>query len=315
MVFPKLCVDFVAYLGVRLVATVAEVLSAESVRALAKFLSWLAADVLKIRRRVIVENLGYAFPAVTAAERQQLVRKMWEHLFLLAYEILLTPRKIHETNWRKFVRLCKHEGPLLDILRGRPLVLVTGHFGNFEIGGYVLALLGVPLYSVARPIDNPFLDRFLTRLRTAGGQMLIPKLGATEAVDQVAKEGKTVAFLADQSAGPKGCFVDFFGRKASTFKAVALVSLVHQAPIVVCYARRRERVFQFDLEVLGVFDPLRDSHVSADVPSITQWFTTVLEEEIRQHPEQYWWLHRRWKEQPPLRRKELAELPSAKQAA
>lgn len=295
----KLLVDLMAYVGIRTVATVVEVLSPEAVQALARFLAWLATDLFKIRRRVVMENLAYAFPELPESQRQHLARKMWEHLFLLAYEILLTPRKVHQTNWRRFVRLCGHERPLAEILANRPVVLVTGHFGNFEIGGYVLALLGVPLCSVARPIDNRFIDKFLTRLRTAAGQVLIPKVGATEAVDQAVRESKTVAFLADQSAGPKGCFVDFFGRKASTFKAVALLSLVHQAPIVVCYARRRKKLLQFDLEVIGVFDPLGPHSIPTDVKSITQWYTSLLEAGIRQDPVQYWWLHRRWKDQPP----------------
>ena len=297
--FFRIVRDYVAYLAVRLVAAVAETLPPDMVLGLTKFLSWLAADVLRIRRSVLEENLAHAFPKEDRRFRHQLIRQMWQHLFLLGYEILLTSRKVHQTNWRKYVRLENHRGILRMILSGRSVILVTGHFGNFEIGGYVLGLLGVPPCSVARPIDNPFLDRFLTRFRTASGQMIIPKKGATEKVDRLVQEGKVVGFLADQSAGPKGCFVDFFGRKASTHKAVALLSLTQKVPLVVCYAVRGKRPFQFALKVAGVFEPTQDSSHLGDVTSLTQWYSTLLEEAIRQNPEQYWWIHRRWKDTPP----------------
>jgi KDO2-lipid IV(A) lauroyltransferase len=312
----KIVLDLIAYVAVRSLAMIAQILTPDSAASLARFLAWVAADLVKVRRRVIEENLSVAFPEASAADRQRLTRRMWEHLFLLGYEILLTERKIHETNWREFVRLENHRDALRFILAGRPVVLVTGHFGNFEIGGYALALLGVPLCTVARPIDNPFLDRYLSRFRTASGQIVVAKIGATEKVDQLAREGKTVAFLADQAAGPKGCFVDFFGRKASTFKAVSLLSLAHEAPLVVCYALRVDRPFQFVLRVAGIFDPKQDRDPPHDVPSVTQWFTRLLEDGIRQKPEQYWWLHRRWKDWPPARElTRRSSVPLARHAA
>lgn len=297
--FLQLIVDYLAYVAVRMVAIMVEVLPPDQVRGVAQFLAWIAADVLKIRASVLTENLRLAFPEQSDLERKQLIRRMWEHVFLLGYEILLTARKVHETNWRDYVRLCGHEEPLRKLLEGRPLILVTGHFGNFEIGGYVVSLLGVPLCSIARPIDNPFLDRYLRRLRSGAGQILIPKHGASDAVDHAARQGKTIAVLADQSAGPKGCFVDFFGHKASTFKAVAVLCLLHQAPLAVCHARRTSELFRFNLRVTGFFDPRVDQFPKHDVTAITQWFTSLLEAAIREAPQQYWWLHRRWKEKPP----------------
>jgi KDO2-lipid IV(A) lauroyltransferase len=307
--------DYLAYLAVRAVATLAEALPLQIVLGLTKFLAWLAADVLQIRRAVLEENLSHAFPKNDIQFRHQLIRQMWEHLFLLGYEILLTTRKIHETNWRNFVRLEDHRDILRVILSGRSVILVTGHFGNFEIGGYILGLLGIPPCSVARPIDNPFLDRFLARYRTASGQMIIPKKGATEQVDRLVREGRVVGFLADQSAGPKGCFVDFFGRKASAHKAVALLSLTQGVPLAVCYAVRGERPFQFTLKVAGVFDPTKPSSQIADVVSLTQWYNTLLEEAIRGRPEQYWWIHRRWKDTPPKAKSILGEEPLLGQKA
>ena len=100
---------------------------------------------------------------------------------------------------------------------------------------------------------------------------------------------------------PKGCWVEFFGRPASAHKAIALLALDHDAPIVICASRRRERPLEFEVALVDVADPREAGDEAASVRQLTQWYTRRLEEVIRQTPEQYWWLHRRWKEPPPAR--------------
>ena len=130
------------------------------------------------------------------------------------------------------------------------------------------------------------------------------------AVAQAQKSGGTLVILGDQHAGPKGCWVDFFGRPASSHKAVAVFCLAHNAPMVVTYARRREnRPMQFELGIAGVYDPLTDGDKS--VSQLTQWYSDRLEEVIREAPEQYWWLHRRWKEPPKRRRRSRKDAPAS----
>ena len=93
----------------------------------------------------------------------------------------------------------------------RPTVLVCGHYGNFEVSAYVLGILGFPSYTIARPLDNPYLDRFLNDFRGLTGQYILSKTGSSKQVEAVLAGGGILALLGDQYAGPKGCWVDFFG--------------------------------------------------------------------------------------------------------
>jgi KDO2-lipid IV(A) lauroyltransferase len=259
-------------------------------------LAWLLGDVVKLRGRVVEDNLVHAFPEMSAAERRRLIRGMWEHLLVMVVEIAHAPRKIHETNWRDFIRL-RGEAPLLRLLlEDRPTLVTTAHFGNFEAAGYILGLLGFKSHTVARRLDNLYLDEFVNRFRSATGQYIIPKNGGYDQILWVLAHGGIMTFLADQAAGPKGCWVQFFGRQASAHKAIALLALEHQAPVVVSYARRLGRPMQFELATYAVADPKHGGEEFASVRALTQWYTARLEDIIRTQPDQYWWLHRRWKD-------------------
>ena len=178
----------------------------------------------------------------------------------------------------------------------RPLVTVSGHFGNFEVAGILGGLMGFPSFAVARPLDNPLLDRFVNRFRQRTGQFILPKRGSAKQIDALLQQGGTLMLLGDQAAGPNGCWVEFFGRPASCHKAVALFSLVNRAPMMLSYCRRLDRPMQFELGITAVFDPQIDE--ISGVKELTQWYSEQLEQMIRQAPGQYWWLHRRWKSRP-----------------
>ena len=292
----KSLVDYLVYLVVRIVICFAQAIDLQTGQRLAQAIAWLFGDVLRIRRAVVEDNLCHAFPHLSAAELRLLMRRMWEHLLLLALEVAHAPRRIHQTNWREFVRLRGVEPVVEILLSDRPALILTGHVGNFEIGGFMLGLLGFPTYTVARNLDNPHLDRFITRFRAATGQHIIPKNGGYEQILAVISRGGTLSFLADQYAGPKGCWVEFFGRPASAHKAIALLSLEHEAPVAVCCCRRMGEPLQFEMVTLGIADP-RDNRTEPDtLRGITQWYTRQLEAVIREIPDQYWWLHRRWKD-------------------
>ena len=292
----NLVLDYLAYLLVRVFICVVQATRVETGRVMAGWLAWLAGDVLKLRGKVVDENLRHAFGELSDEERRQLARRMWEHLFLLVLEVAHVPRKIHETNWRKFVKLRGVDQLVKALLTGRPIIIVTGHFGNFEVGGYLLGMLGYPTHSVARTLDNRFLNDFVGRFRGNTGQYIIPKNGGYDQILDVLAARGTMAFLADQAAGPKGCWVDFFGRPASTYKAIALLALEHDAPIAVCYARRSERPMNFEMVVSGIADPREMGNEIGSMRDLTQWYTGQLEAAIRRDPQQYWWVHRRWKD-------------------
>jgi KDO2-lipid IV(A) lauroyltransferase len=296
-------IDYLVCLVLRLLICFAQAIRVETGQGLARGLAWVLGDLFGVRGRVVDENLRAAFPGLSDAQRRQLTRRMWEHLFLLALEVAHAPRKIHETNWRQYVR---HRGVaelIRILLSDRPTVIVTAHFGNFEIGGFMLGMLGFPTFTVARNLDNPFLDRFLNRFRGATGQHIISKNGGYDEILQVLASGGTMSFLADQYAGPKGCWVQFFGRPASAHKAIALLSLEHDAPTAVCGCRRLGRPMQFEMQSIAIADPHASRAGVDTIHELTQWYSTHIEAMIRQSPEQYWWLHRRWKDtRPPKRR-------------
>ena len=289
--------DYCVYLLVRVFICVIQSLDFESCRVIAKGLAVLAAGTIGIRRDLVEENLKHSFPQWTEEQRRDLTRRMWEHLFLLVAEVAHCPRKIRETNWRKHIQLDQVESIHQLLCVDRPLILVTGHFGNFEIGGYLLGLLGYPSFTVARKLDNPYLNNFVERFRGMTGQFILSKHDGPDPIIEVLERNDTMAFLADQSAGRRGCRVEFFQRPASAYKAIALLSLQYNAPIAVCYATRNrsEKPLTFEMHVAGVYDPLNPTPGLDDVKRLTQWYTTLLEEGIRRYPDQYWWIHNRWK--------------------
>jgi KDO2-lipid IV(A) lauroyltransferase len=285
----------------------------------------MACDLVRLRRRVVDENLQRAFPHFSADQRSELARRMWEHLFLMVCEIAHAPRKVHDTNWRRFIRF-RNQAPMMRLLWSeQPKVVVAGHYGNFELGGYTMGLFGFPTYAVARPLDNEYLDRFVKQFREAKGQHILPKQGSADEIAELLAKNRTLSVLGDQHAGAKGCWVDFFGAPASTHKAIALFALSNNAPLAVGYARRLGGPLCYEMgieavaEMGGKIQSAELSHRCDDGPGrkvgvlpvhtitretcglneLTQWFTTVLENIIRQAPEQYWWVHRRWKGEPP----------------
>ena len=299
----RLWLDYLAYLAVRSVVACAQMLSIEQSYALARFLGWVIYKVDSRHRQVGIDNLTQAFgDQLTAAKRDQIVRGVYRHFCMMLMEILHTPRKLHLENWRGSIELAGL-APLMDhlISGNRPLIVLTGHYGNWELAGYLFGMFGFPTVSVARTLDNPYLERYLRAFREKTGQSLIPKTGGFEQMVEVLQNNRALTFLADQDAGQRGLFVDFFGQPASTHKAIALLAIEHQAPVAVGVARRIGPGFRYEIRCEDVIDPAELSGTADDVRILTQRFTSALERLIRQDPTQYLWLHRRWKHQPRVR--------------
>jgi Kdo2-lipid IVA lauroyltransferase/acyltransferase len=299
-------VDFSVYVVARILICIVQAMRIETGRRLARRLAWLFCRVLHVRGGVVDDNLAHAFPELSPAERLRVARRMWEHLFLLVLEVAHTPRKIHQTNWRDYVHLTNQAELVECLLDDRPVLIVAAHLGNFEVGGYVLGLFGFPTYTVARTLDNPYLDAFVNRFRGGTGQHMIPKNGGYDQIVEVLARGGTMTFLADQYAGSKGCWVEFFGRPASAHKAIALLALDNGALMSVCAVRRLGRPMQFELINYRSIDPHEAGNCLGATRELTQWYTTRLEELIRRTPDQYWWLHRRWKDTREKKREKTA---------
>jgi KDO2-lipid IV(A) lauroyltransferase len=307
----KPALDYAVYLLVRLVVGIAQALSIEQSYALGRALGGLLYRFDRRHRAVAEENLEHAFgDRYTAAERDAIIPGVYRHFATMLMEILHIPRKLHLETWRHRITL-RFPEPIVDrLLRGGPLIMVTGHFGNWEMAGYLFGVFGFPPNSVARTLDNPYLDRYLRAFRERTGQKLIPKTGGYDQMLDVLRRGGVLSFLADQDAGSNGLFVEFFGRPASTHKAIALLALEHRAPVIAGYARRVGPGFHYEVGCTAIIEPDEFTGSPDDVRLLTQRFTTALETAIRRDPDQYLWLHRRWKHQPRVRKKKAPSEPS-----
>ncbi len=244
------------YLLVRGVVGFAQAMSVEQSYAFARLLAAILHRVDRRHRAIGVDNLRQAFgDQYTPAEREAIVRRVYLHFCMMLMEILHIPRKLHPTTWRDRITLVGHERVLDRLLQGGPLIMLTGHFGNWEMAGYLFGVFGFPPNSVARTLDNPYLDAYLRTFRERTGQKMIPKKGGYDQMLEVLRTGGVLSFLADQDAGERGMFVDFFGRPASTHKAIAILALEHQAPVVVGYARRIGPGFRYEVGCTELIEP------------------------------------------------------------
>ncbi len=291
------------YFAVRVVMSLIQAVSMDTCATVTGWIAWLAADVFKIRGRVVDENLRIAFPEKCEQERQRIARRMWRHLLLMVCEVAHLQRKIHETNWRKYVEVRGKREWILAVSQPGPKVCVTGHFGNFEALGHVSNFWGFRTYTVARTLDNPHLDRLVARFRESMGQKILPKSDSAGQADEVLQTGGILALLGDQNAGRKGCVVDFLGRPASCHKALALFALLNRAPLLVSTCTRGGKPMHFVMSMDGCVEPTANPEEFASVEQLTQWYNDVLSSRIRQQPQQYWWLHDRWKEVAPAKRR------------
>ncbi len=291
--------DYLVYLAVRLAVCVLQALSPRAAGRLAGGLAWLAYRVDARHRKVADDNLRHAFPGLDARQRDARVRAVYRHFCGILTDIAQLPRAMNVRTWRRHLDL--DEGrPLVDqLLSGRPLMLATGHFGNWETAGYALGLLGFRTFAIARKLDNPYLDHFFRRrFRERTLQQILDKNDDYERIRGVLAGGGILATLADQDAGAKGLFVEFFGRPASTHKAVALLALEYDATILVSATPKVGEPLRYRSDIADVIRPGEYAGRPDAVRAITERFSAALEGLVRRHPEQYFWLHRRWKHQP-----------------
>jgi KDO2-lipid IV(A) lauroyltransferase len=300
--------DFAVYLLVRVVVCCIQSLSLPMAYRLAEMLAWLSYRVDRRHRLVAAENLCRAFPERfgDAAACDGMVRDVYRHCCKLLVEIIHLPRRMHASTWRRYVELDNGKQIIDTLLSGRPVMIVTGHFGNWEMSGYILAMFGFRTHAIARPLDNPYLDGFLRQFRERTGQKLLAKKGDFDQMETILKSGGVLGTLGDQDAGQRGLFVDFFGRPASTHKAIALLSLEHQVPLMIGGARRIGEPLRYRTWVEDMVFPEDYAARPDAVTAITQRFTTALERIVRKAPAQYFWLHRRWKHQPAKARRKVA---------
>ena len=249
-------------------------------------------------RKRALDNLRASFPEKSEKWLRDTGRRSFEHIAMLAIDVIFAPRLVKKYNWRAYSRYKNAEHAKWLMKEGKGLLLVTGHYGNFEIIGYLMGLFGFNIYSIARPLDNKFVNNYLYGVRRQAGQQIIDKKGAARLMENVSSNGATLCFIADQDAGRKGLFVDFFGRKASTYKSIGLLAITYNLPIVVGYGRRIGNRFFFELGAKRIIFPQEWANKDDPLLWVTSEYTRAIEQFVREDPTQYWWLHRRWKHRP-----------------
>lgn len=301
--------DYLVYFVVRATIALVQLLPWDLALGLARLLAWVAYRVNRRHRLVAAENLRCAFPELDDAAIDALVRRTYRHFITVAVEMMKLPRVLRRDNYQEFTHWVPADAEARGIAWarcGRPLLILTGHLGNWEVLGYTIGLVGLSAGIIARKLDNPYLDQLVRDFRQRTGQVMLDKNDDYDKILGLLAGGGFVGMVGDQDAGARGLFVDFFGRPASTFKSIALLSLEYQAPILVVGSARVGHPMRYRLYFEDAILP-EDYAADRDaVRSITQRYTDALERMVRRHPEQYFWLHRRWKHQPRARAKKAA---------
>ncbi|MFO0972036.1 MAG: lysophospholipid acyltransferase family protein [Phycisphaerae bacterium] len=248
------------------------------------------------------EHIRLAMPGLAPDEVRRIALGSMQSIAMMAVEVLMTPRVVTLWSWARYLHPRGLEPALRVLLARQGAILLTAHYGNWELLGFALARLGFELHAVMRPLDNERLNTFLMAQREPSGLRLLYKKGATQSMDDILAERGALCFIADQNAGSKGLFVEFFGRQASTYRSIGLLAIRHRVPIIVGYARRLGPRFEYELGVSRVIHPHEWQDRPDELRWLTQEFSTAMEQFIRAAPEQYLWIHRRWKSRPPEER-------------
>ena len=265
----------------------------------ARAVGWFVHAVDRKHRRTAHKNLRLSFPGWTATRLRETVRRTYEHCALIVVELFFVRRLIRRETLDRYATFVGWENTQRALARGKGLIIVVGHLGNWEFAGVASVLRGLRATSVARPLDNRWVNDHLVRARAWTGQEVVYKKDALRRLVPRLREGRVVVIPSDQNVRSGGVFVPFFGRTASTVKAAALLCEKYGTPLVVASKHRTGRsrfhhVIEFSEPVVASDFPddgRRQEHITAH-------FTRKLEESIRRHPAQYLWMHKRWKTRP-----------------
>ena len=268
-------------------------------RAAAITVAFLLYLLLPRLRRVGLRNLQLAFPELKPAERRRILRGVYVSLGRLMAEI---PR-FHSYTRGNVDRIAIYDG--FENFerarsRGKGVVFMTAHLGGWEIGSFVHSLHGNPLHVVMRALDNPYLDAYIRRLRSLHGNTLIDKDEFARGVLSALRHGETVGVLMDTNmlAG-EGEFVDFFGTPASTTTSIARLAMRTDAAVVPAFTIWDKNLGKYRIHFEPALETIRTGDDNADAIANTALYTRAIEQIVRRYPDQWLWVHRRWKTRPP----------------
>ncbi|HZQ18631.1 MAG TPA: lysophospholipid acyltransferase family protein [Terriglobales bacterium] len=260
-------------------------------------IAWAVYFLHRKLRRVGMRNLELAFPEKTRLERKKILRGVFTSLGRQVAEVCLFPKYTRE-NVSKVVVYEGFENFERALARGKGVLFLTGHLGAWELSAFAHSLYGYPLNIVMRPLDNPYLNRLAREYRTMHGNKTVDKDFARGLIAAMRK-GETVGVLMDTNMiATQGVFVDFFGISACTASGVARVALKTDAAVVPGFTIWDPVLQKYRLRFDPAVELIRTGNTEFDVIANTAKFTNVIEDYIRHYPNQWLWVHRRWKTRP-----------------
>jgi KDO2-lipid IV(A) lauroyltransferase len=253
------------------------------------------------RRKIALKNLRDAFGKTKReSEIRRIARRSCKSFFLTFLEMIKSRSLLSQPE--AVIRLRELTDELDELFQKAKkihdqsggCIFVTPHIGNWEVLPSISSIVGIPLAVVVRPLDNPFLERLIYAHRSESGQVIIPKKNALFVLQRTLKRGKSIGLLPDQST-MKGISVDFFGHKATTTPVPALLAISYQRPVVVVACCRRPDGRRYEGFVSAPIWPRESESEKAEIFRITEEMNRKMESIIRKYPEQYLWIHNRWK--------------------
>jgi Kdo2-lipid IVA lauroyltransferase/acyltransferase len=268
-------------------------------RAAAISLAWKV-YLLHVRlRHVGRRNLELAFPEKSRGERARILRGVFTAFGRQLAEVCLFPKYTRE-NVSEIVVYDGFENFEHALARGKGVLFLTAHLGGWELSAFAHSLYGHPLHVVMRPLDNVYLDRLTRFYRTMHGNQMIDKDDNVRGLLSAMKGGETVGILMDTNmTPPQGVFVDFFGIPACTASGMARIAMRTDAAVVPGFTIWDSELRKYRLRFDPAIDLVRTGDDDSDIIANTARFTKVIEEYVRRYPDQWLWVHRRWKTRPP----------------
>lgn len=290
-------VQWAEYAALRTIATVLRPFGFRAASAVGAVLGGLGWWPLRIRAARVERTIRACFPELPDARVREIARESYRGLGRVAMESIILSRAEKAEVLAVF-----DESPTFHVLerafaQGKGVIMVAGHLGNWELSAAYMTARGLPVDAIAMHMANPLSDAFFKRTRERFGMRVLFADESVRAIPRALRDGRGVGFLSDQSAkGLASTFVPFFGRPARTPRGAAVFALKGDLPMVFVAALRQPSgryVMHFEDVPLARAD---DKEAAIDATVLR--FTQVLERLVREHPEQYFWQHRRWKGQP-----------------
>lgn len=290
--------EWLEYLSLRLIVAVLKWLPHPLSRAVGATIGALAWHLIGRLRRIGLRNLALAFPEMAGTEREQILRTLYRLLGWQMAEFCRMPRA-SRADAQSFFRYEGLEHYVAARSRGKGVLVLTGHLGAWELSSFYHSLMGYPMSMVIRRLDNPLVDEFVNRIRCLHGNRVLHKDDFARGLLQAMHGGDTVGILMDTNmTPPQGVFVPFFGALACTASGLARVAAHSRAAVLPGFMLWEQRERRYVLHFGPELTLARTEDAAADALANTALFTATIESWVRRYPEQWLWVHRRWKTRP-----------------